>query len=304
MAESSPRDAEDTGGRQETASFSVDTQLFRELGELLVGRDSTALIELVKNAYDADATQVLVYGQGLEREGGAIVITDNGIGMTLDEFRNGFLRLAARGKTLGDRRSRLYGRRFTGEKGVGRLAAHKLARELSVRSVPGVLGKQSRRVVFAVINWDSLEKRESLEDVGDAIHLETLPAPRGEQSGTEIRLGLLRQTWDQEELARFLSEAQAFSPPEVLCNPLPKSVVPSRLLFTAPEIRDQKGASADPGFRVEFGGDFEASSEMWDELVGTVEWIVEVEAKGPRVKYVVSPTLRERESHPEARRET
>lgn len=42
--------------------FSVDTKLFRELGELLVGRESTALIELVKNAYDADATEVSIFG--------------------------------------------------------------------------------------------------------------------------------------------------------------------------------------------------------------------------------------------------
>ena len=32
-----------------------------ELGALLVGRDSTALIELIKNAYDADAAEVVVY---------------------------------------------------------------------------------------------------------------------------------------------------------------------------------------------------------------------------------------------------
>jgi hypothetical protein len=40
------------------AKFTVDTHVFRELGELLVGRDSTALIELIKNAYDADALEV------------------------------------------------------------------------------------------------------------------------------------------------------------------------------------------------------------------------------------------------------
>lgn len=52
------------------AKFTVDTHLFRELGELLVGRDSTALVELIKNAYDADATQVIVYGERLgEAEG-------------------------------------------------------------------------------------------------------------------------------------------------------------------------------------------------------------------------------------------
>ena len=44
-------------------TFTVDTHVFRELGELLVGRDSTALIELIKNSYDADATEVVVYGE-------------------------------------------------------------------------------------------------------------------------------------------------------------------------------------------------------------------------------------------------
>ncbi len=39
-------------------SFSVDAQLLRELGERLVGRPHIALAELIKNSYDADATQV------------------------------------------------------------------------------------------------------------------------------------------------------------------------------------------------------------------------------------------------------
>jgi len=50
------------------ASFRVDPHLFRELGELLVGRDSTALIELLKNAYDADATAVYMLGQHLAEQ--------------------------------------------------------------------------------------------------------------------------------------------------------------------------------------------------------------------------------------------
>ena len=77
------------------AKFTVDTHLFRELGELLVGRDSTALVELIKNSYDADATEVTVYGEGLNSPTtGRIVVTDNGIGMSLDQFARGFLRIA------------------------------------------------------------------------------------------------------------------------------------------------------------------------------------------------------------------
>jgi len=51
----------------------------RELGELLVGRDSTALLELIKNAYDADATRIVVncFRPWKAPERGRIVIEDN-----------------------------------------------------------------------------------------------------------------------------------------------------------------------------------------------------------------------------------
>ena len=102
------------------AKFTVDTRLFRELGELLVGRDSTALIELIKNAYDADATEITVYGERLDSpEEGRILIVDNGVGMNAEDFERGFLRVASRLKEEGERRSILFHRRYTGAKGIG-----------------------------------------------------------------------------------------------------------------------------------------------------------------------------------------
>jgi HSP90 family molecular chaperone len=114
--------------------FSVDTKLFRELGELLVGRESTALVELIKNAYDADATTVTILGEHIAKPEGIIAVTDNGVGMTEAEFTSGFLRIAGRSKLNADRRSPWFQRRYTGEKGVGRLAAHKLARVIKIVS--------------------------------------------------------------------------------------------------------------------------------------------------------------------------
>lgn len=100
------------------ASFTVDTHVFRELGELLVGRDSTALIELIKNSYDADATEVTIYGHALTNKKLAYIqISDNGTGMTEAAFSEGFLRIASRTKEQWDRRSIRYKRRFTGAKG-------------------------------------------------------------------------------------------------------------------------------------------------------------------------------------------
>src|SRR4051812_33826995 len=146
----------DSAFDREHPTFTVDTHLFRELGELLVGRDSTALIELVKNSYDADAIEVEVHAQHLESaRDGWIQITDNGVGMTPKIFEDGFLRIASRAKDLGDRRSLRFKRRFTGEKGVGRLAAHKLAELIDVTSFAGDELRTNGAVgVHGAIDWN------------------------------------------------------------------------------------------------------------------------------------------------------
>jgi signal transduction histidine kinase len=281
--------------RAEQASFSVDTHLFRELGELLVGRDSTALIELVKNSYDADATRVLVHGERLaDVDGGRIVVTDDGTGMTPAEFRNGFLRVAARTKSGDERRSKRFGRRFTGEKGIGRLAAHKLSRQINVRTVPWSKngGRRSRGVV-ASIDWDALEKHESLENVGDALSVRSF-SPKAEASaGTEIDLERLRRPWTNDELSRFLAEAASFEPFAALTGRLPRELSHARLLFAEPRVRDV--VSPDPGFTVEFSGEFESSGEMWDEMLESVEWVVEIRATKQSIRYAIAPTPLERE---------
>ena len=65
-----------------------------------------------------------------ETERGTITVADDGIGMTGAQFTDGFLRIAARTKGLGTRKSPRFERRYTGATGIGRLAAHKLAKFL------------------------------------------------------------------------------------------------------------------------------------------------------------------------------
>lgn len=109
-------------------SFTVETHLLRELGDLLVGRDSTAIIELVQNSYDADATFVRLDASDLGDPSAAMLtVEDDGNGMTLNRFKTAFLRIAGRDKEQGFRRSPRYSRAYTGQKGIGRLASQKLA---------------------------------------------------------------------------------------------------------------------------------------------------------------------------------
>ncbi len=225
------------------AKFTVDTHLFRELGDLLVGRDSTALVELIKNAYDADATSVLVYGEALEdRERGMIRISDDGVGMSMQEFERGFLRIASRSKEQGRRISKRFARRYTGAKGIGRLAAHKLACVLEIESAawePNLVSP-SRQAVAAKIDWDLVEKQETLDDLEetDALVVEPRLVTGDMRSGTTITLRRLRRRWSLDERGRFLAEVQSFEPPQVLVSPLPDSVIKTPLLFKELKIRD------------------------------------------------------------------
>src|ERR1041385_5210579 len=238
--------------------FTVDTHLFRELGELLVGRDSTALIELIKNSYDADATEVTVHGQHLDDpRHGVITVVDNGLGMTPSIFKDGFLRIASRIKDEGHRRSVRYKRRFTGAKGIGRLAAHKLAKLLKVTSVPSDEVIDGEKLgVEALIDWNLVEKQETLDDLAntDAVQVKSEDLPARREEGTTIELRQLRKKWTSVERARFFAEVGTYNPPEVLLK-IPENQCRFPLLFDAPRLADQR--PTDPGFCVKLTGEFE-----------------------------------------------
>ena len=287
--------------------FTVDTHLFRELGELLVGRDSTALIELIKNAYDADATRVIVQGERLNIPSqGRIRVTDDGVGMNEDAFENGFLRVASRLKEQGERRSTLFKRRYTGAKGIGRLAAHKLARKLEVTSVPQVSESEGLRdMLYAAIDWDEIERYETLDQLAstDAILLETKPARETARSGTTLVLSRLRRAWTKAERTRFFAEVQSFDPPAFLYDPLPSSVVGDPLLFTEPVARDQGTDAATWPFRVRLEGDFAAGEDYWALVAHVANWVLEIRAEpgNEQVTFEIAPTKKTLEANPKAR---
>ena len=290
------------------ARFTVDTHLFRELGELLVGRDSTALIELIKNAYDADATEVTIHGEHLDTPGqGRILVVDDGNGMDAAEFELGFLRVASRLKEEGERRSIQFHRRYTGAKGIGRLAAHKLARKLEVTSRRRVSpGTRMQPSLYASIDWDEIEHHETLDDLDstEAILLEPKESNATHGSGTTLVLSRLRRGWTPTERARFFAEVQSFDAPAFLQRPLLRSVVEKPLLFGSPVVRDQQGFrdTLDPSFRVNLEGEFASGESYWDLVAGAASWVLEIRAApgDERVRVFIAPTCRTRAENPAA----
>jgi signal transduction histidine kinase len=274
----------------ESRTFTVDTKLFRELGELLVGRDSIALTELIKNSYDADATFVEVTGLNLDdEEEGSIAVVDNGVGMNLREFRTGYLTIAGRGRSEGDRRSRRFRRRFTGEKGIGRLAAHKLARRLELTSVAAMGTRQTGRSrLRASIDWDVVESYNSLSELGrDAVSVRRTALKQSQPAGTAILLSRLRHTWSERERTRFIGELDLFQPPRILTRRLPRMLLPRRLLFTSPSVRD---AAAADEFELRLGGEFQETEDIWTEQLEHIAWVVEIESTSAGATIAISST--------------
>lgn len=291
-------------------TFSVDTHLFRELGELLVGRDSTALIELIKNSYDADATEVVVYGEMLSSPTrGYIAVRDNGNGMGRKEFEQGFLRIASRTKESGQRRSERLHRRYTGAKGIGRLAAHKLAHVVEVVSFrwSGKPRLAASHGVEATIRWDVVEQYPTLEKLSgtEAVTVQDLTPKSPTAAGTTITLRGLRTSWSKTAHARFLEEIQTFGPSKALIEPIPRGIVPRRLIFDQPVLRDAKSANGD-AFEVKLEGDLAPSDAFFQAKVEAATWILEIEAtEGTgQVRYVVAPTKETIEDLPDAERQS
>jgi signal transduction histidine kinase len=293
--------AASTAGQTEDLAFSVDTHLLRELGALLVGRDSTAVVELLKNAYDADATHVVLHGEQLG-EHGSITISDDGHGMTYRDFTDKFLRIAGRSKEGGDRRSPILGRRYTGAKGIGRLSAHKLGEALTLESVPNPdLPDRSRTDsgFTADINWRAIESSDLSIDQAKEISATPSKTNPTEASGTTLTIRHLYSEWSTRQLNLFLKEVRSTRPDPALTGVVPQRVFPGEPLL--PEINVADSGASDNGFTLELSGEFADSESRWPTLLASLNWMLEIDARDPeQVTYRIAPSRRTLSANPSA----
>jgi signal transduction histidine kinase len=140
-----------------TASFVARARLMLQLGDQLITDEVAAVFELVKNSYDADASEVVVDLENVSNaETGRITIKDDGIGMTKETLLTAWLELGTPNKAKNapnQPRVSAKGRIYLGEKGLGRLAVHKLG--LTTEIVTKVEDGTTEAVLR--IDWTSFE---------------------------------------------------------------------------------------------------------------------------------------------------
>jgi len=179
--------------------FTVDSLLLYELGERLVTKNHIALAELIKNAYDADATSVTVVFVKVNETSnageGEIRIIDNGHGMTFPQIKDYWMRIATPNK-LREPISARFGRQKTGDKGIGRFACRRLAKKLILESVARSEGSDKLERTIVEFDWEKFKPGFELTDVPSAYRTERIS--EGE-IGLTLKLVGLNDAWTQRE---------------------------------------------------------------------------------------------------------
>src|SRR5580658_2928011 len=142
------------------AHIKFSTQIIKRLGEELNPSVDQSILELVKNSYDANATDCTVILSNITKEGGSIEIHDNGDGMDAKAIKQGYLVLGESKKSF-DKKTRL-GRIPAGSKGLGRLAALRMGNMVELESTP--LKDKSKKYSLD-IDWVKFDSRRLVEDV-------------------------------------------------------------------------------------------------------------------------------------------
>jgi signal transduction histidine kinase len=176
-------------------SLRFSTTVLRLLGEELIPSPDQGILELIKNAYDADASKCEVELKGVHVKAGSIVLRDDGNGMGPDEIRNGWLVV---GDSLKAKSTLSPSRRMlVGSKGLGRLGALRLGNTATLttrpRSEPGVQ-------YSVTLDWKAFDRAAVVEDVQLKIVREI---SQNIGHGTEITISDLPGAWKKPEIKRL-----------------------------------------------------------------------------------------------------
>jgi len=189
--------------QNEIMNFKVSSALKNIIGRELINDRYIAVFELVKNAYDANATNVIIKFENLkEPKKTKITISDDGYGMNRNDIVNKWLFVAysekkPRNQEFADYRNDLK-RAAAGAKGVGRFSCDRLGSDLNVITKT----KEEEFVNELSLNWDLFEKDDTEEFINIDVQYNSVPdsLSDGRVCGTDISIGSLREKWDRKSI--------------------------------------------------------------------------------------------------------
>ena len=249
--------------------FQTDGRLLQELGLRLVASPEVALVELIKNAYDADSPSCTVQ---LARDNKDLLVVDEGSGMTLEDFSTKWMRIATASK-LSQEFSPKFRRPLTGAKGIGRFAVRFLGDDLLLESVAYDPKYKCKTRLSAKFDWHKLESVRDMSKI--AVDYKLIKAPIDAHLGTTLTISNLRGATD-------------FVRSTALRNDVLKIVSPIRGLDRGSFKRSSRDLDQDPGFEIVLPGEEDHEDVDLVKLILKNYWAkLTIEHKDSTVEYKV-----------------
>jgi len=210
-----------------------DVSTFRLIGRDLITDRVTALFELVKNCYDANATDVTITFDNVGTLGNSssINIADNGTGMSFSDIRDKWMVIGTSNKRSNPYTPPPFNRKCVGEKGIGRFAVDKLG------DVVKIVTKQENNDQWLNVDIDWSSYYNQSQPTTDQLtlftdienHYEYTPALNKLDHGTSLKITKIREVWLKDDVNRFITEVSK------LVSPFTNLTYPLSIRVIAPE---------------------------------------------------------------------
>lgn len=212
------------------ANFKTNILLKNIIGKDLITDDNLAVLELVKNSFDAGSPSVDIIFKNIKENDDSddlviatdntstIVIQDYGVGMDDEALINRWLNIAYSEKK-GKKED--FGRVLAGNKGVGRFSCDRLGNFLTIYT------RVSNKPYYKLyIDWRQFETEGqqdlniqdidlSIEEI-DPDKFEELTGENNFDTGTILKINYLRSLWEPEKIIRLRRELEKFINPNQL----------------------------------------------------------------------------------------
>lgn len=229
---------------EDVLKWRFDVNTFRLLGRELITDRITAVFELVKNCYDANATEVEVsfFDVHSNSDQRKITIRDNGIGMSFSDVDNKWMVVGTNSKRTTLYSPQPFGRRFVGAKGIGRFAVDKLGSKLLIRTKQ----KGEDQALVVRVDWDEYETKSAqsssnqltlFTEVENKYHFE--PADVNSH-GTTLEITNVSEIWTSADMERLYKELSRLISPFYPINP------PFEIYLTSNEFQEYKRKNVKP----------------------------------------------------------
>ncbi|TKB96651.1 ATP-binding protein [Pedobacter cryotolerans] len=192
--------------------FKPKARLILQLGDQLIRSESIALLELIKNSYDACAGRVTITLSNLHsKEFGQIVVEDDGVGMDYDLIKDVWLQPGTTYK-----KNQVDDINFVsacnriplGEKGIGRFGVHKLGEEIELISKT-----KTSNEAHLKINWKDFDNDKSLDKIPIDLTERKPETFDNDAHGTKIIIKSLRTTWTRGAVREIYRAVNSLNSP-------------------------------------------------------------------------------------------